>query len=246
LVDQRDDLALEYVTVLNLVGRHDEALDRLLARHFHPWEGGEGKVTGQYVLSLVELARQSIGAGDERTALELLERARHYPPTLGEGKLFGARENNIDYYLGCAYEGLGEAENARRSFAEAAQGAAEIAQATYYNDQPPDMIFYQGLALQKLRQAEAADQIFHRFIAYGTEHLDDLTTIDYFAVSLPDFLVFEEDLNNRHKAHCYYMIALGALGLGKYRQAQAAFDRVLSLDANHVGAMIHRKRCEGA
>ena len=43
LVEQRDDLSIEYITVLNLVGRPDEALQRLMQRIFHPWEGGEGR-----------------------------------------------------------------------------------------------------------------------------------------------------------------------------------------------------------
>src|SRR5690606_35701108 len=39
LVDQRDDLTIEYVTLLNLAGEHEHALDILLGRRFHPWEG---------------------------------------------------------------------------------------------------------------------------------------------------------------------------------------------------------------
>ena len=43
-VMQRDDLLVEYLTLLNIAGRHAEALDLLRTHHFHPWEGGEGKV----------------------------------------------------------------------------------------------------------------------------------------------------------------------------------------------------------
>nr|HET6901317.1 DUF5107 domain-containing protein [Ktedonobacteraceae bacterium] len=49
LVTARDDLYLEYITLLNTLNQHEKALNLLLARIFHPWEGGEGKVTGQYV-----------------------------------------------------------------------------------------------------------------------------------------------------------------------------------------------------
>jgi hypothetical protein len=51
-------------------------------------------------------------------------------------------------------------------------------------------------------------------VAYGTEHLEDHPTLDYFAVSLPDFLVFDEDLSRRNRVHCHYMTASGYLGLG--------------------------------
>ena len=33
-----------------------------MGRNFHPWEGGEGKVTGQYVAILVEMAKAHIAA----------------------------------------------------------------------------------------------------------------------------------------------------------------------------------------
>jgi hypothetical protein len=65
--------------------------------------------------------------------------------------------------------------------------------------------------------------------------------VDYFAVSLPDFLVFEDDLMRRHRLHCTYMMALGHLGLGEHEAAQANFDAVLAQDANHLGATLHRR-----
>ena len=49
LVESRDDLALERITLYNQLGRYSEAKALLAARKFHPWEGGEGKVTGQDV-----------------------------------------------------------------------------------------------------------------------------------------------------------------------------------------------------
>src|SRR4029079_8029814 len=54
LVEQRDDLTIELISLLNQLGRPEDAFDLIAGRTFHPWEGGEGKVTGQYVTSLVE------------------------------------------------------------------------------------------------------------------------------------------------------------------------------------------------
>ena len=39
--------------------------------------------------------------------------------------------------------------------------------------------------------------------------------IDYFAVSLPDLLIFEENLNERNRKHCLFMVSLGLKGLGR-------------------------------
>jgi tetratricopeptide (TPR) repeat protein len=241
LVEQRDDLMLERITLLNLLGRHDEAFELLARYTFHPWEGGEGKVTAQYVVSLVERSRAYLAAGQSTQALALLVQARRYPHNLGEGKLYGAQENNVFYYLGCAYAELGDLNRARASFERAAEGPSEPASAVYYNDQPPDMIFYQGLAREKLNQVPQAHAIFRNLVDFGLQHLDDEVTVDYFAVSLPDFLVFEDDLMRRHRLHCTYMMALGHLGLGEHEAAQANFDAVLAQDANHLGATLHRR-----
>jgi len=64
--------------------------------------------------------------------------------------------------------------------------------------------------------------------------------MDYFAVSLPTFLVFDEDLNRRNRIHCHYMRALGLLGLGEDAAALVEFGQVLALEANHQGAIMHR------
>ena len=60
LIRRRDDLVLEEITLLNQTGRYEEAMQRLDARVFHPWEGGEGKVSAQYQICRVELAKQAI------------------------------------------------------------------------------------------------------------------------------------------------------------------------------------------
>ena len=239
LVRQRDDLTIEYITLLNLLGRPVEAYQALMGRNFHPWEGGEGKVTGQYVASLVEMAKTHITAGEGALAVALLERAQIYPPNLGEGKLYGAQENNIYYYSGCAYEVLGEQELAKSAFRRASMGVNDPASPRYYNDQPPDMIFYQGLALSKLGQEHEAQALFNKLVDYGNTHIDDEVTIDYFAVSLPDFLVFEADLNEINRLHCRYLLGLGTLGLGDSAAARAHFEAVLALDASHLGANLH-------
>jgi tetratricopeptide (TPR) repeat protein/REP element-mobilizing transposase RayT len=239
LVLDRDDLTIEYVTLLNLVDRPQEALDLLLDRAFHPWEGGEGKATGQYVVSLLKLAGRAIAEEQHDEAVALLERALSYPENLGEGKLEGVQDNHVHYALGCAHEGRGETEAAHRHFKRAAKGLSEPTSAMYYNDQPPDMVYYQGLARRKLGRTEEAEAVFHKLIAYGEEHLDDDIKMDYFAVSLPDFLVFEADLNQRHRVHCHYMMALGEAGLGNHEKAKSHFEQVLAWDASHQGAHRH-------
>ena len=191
--------------------------------------------------ALIEAAFASaLETGEAAHAATLAERALAYPPNLGEGKLPAAQDNNVFFLLGRAHAALGQAEQAREAFERAASGPSEPSSAMYYNDQPPDMIFYQGLARRELGRDAEARQIFAALAEYGAAHLNDAVQMDYFAVSLPTFLVFDEDLGLRNQIHCHYMRALGLLGLGEYAGAQAEFAAVLALDANHQGAIVHR------
>jgi tetratricopeptide (TPR) repeat protein len=240
LVQKRDDLTVERVMLLNLLGQHEGALDTLLNRTFHPWEGGEGKVAAQYVASRLELAKRDLKACDYKSAKYQLEAALVYPRNLGEGKLVGARDNHIQFFLGEVSKRLGDLDAAHGYFAKASAGSTDPMSPMYYNDQPPDMIFYQGMAHLALGALDLAHAIFERLIRYGREHLNDEIKMDYFAVSLPDFVVFDADLSQRNRIHCYYMIGLGELGFGNDLAATQAFDAVLAAQPDHLGATIHR------
>ena len=241
LVTERDDLYLELITLYNNSGSFEKARQLLAARHFHPWEGGEGKVISQFLLCHIELAKEALLKNEFEKAIDLLKAMEQYPHNLGEGKLYGTQENDIHYLLGCAYESLQQEEKATEYFKLATVGISEPVQAIYYNDPQPDKIVYQALAWKKLGAREKAEAIFRRFIAFGEAHLDDEIRIDYFAVSLPDMLVFDIDLNRRNRIHCLYLVALGHLGLGHEEKATKMLKEVLTMDVNHQGAIVHIK-----
>lgn len=242
LAEARDDLFLERITLCNQLGDYKKACKLILSRKFHPWEGGEGKAVGQYLICHTELAKEAIAAGNYEEALGLLEQAGNYPVNLGEGKLPGTPENDIYFLKGLTFGLCGDEEAATHYFKLATQGISEPVQAIFYNDPQPDKIFYQALAWMKLGNPQKAEELFTRLIDFGQKHIDDDVTIDYFAVSLPDLLVFDVDLVLRNKIHCLYLIALGRLGLGKdgALQLEGAFNEVLQLDCNHQGAILHK------
>ena len=215
LIDYRDDLYLEHATIYNILGQYEKAFVLIRTRKFHPWEGGEGKVTGQYVFSLTEMAKKAIDAKEYEKAVDLLTQAQRYPDNLGEGKLYGAQENTIFYWLGCAFDGLANPDRANECWQIASHGLKEPTPAIFYNDQQPDTIFYQGLALIKLGKKEEARERFEKLISFGKAHLDDVFTLDYFAVSLPDLQIWDDDLTKRNYQNCLNLIKLGELGLSK-------------------------------
>lgn len=54
---------------------------------------------------------------------------------------------------------------------------------------------------------------------HGEKHLFDHCRIDYFAVSLPDLAIWEDDLDKRNRIHCNYVMGLGCLGLREMGKA---------------------------
>lgn len=213
LVNSRDDLYLEQVTLCNLLGKFEKAYELLTTRKFHPWEGGEGKVTAQYVCSLTEMAKKASEKKEYEKAVDFLNLAQRYPENLGEGKLYGAQENALFYWLGCAYDGLGMADKSYECWQKASKGLSEPVPAIFYNDQQPDTIFYQGLSLLKLKQKDKARERFDTLIKFGNLHLNEEFKLDYFAVSMPDLQIWDDDLTKRNRQNCLHLIELGKLGL---------------------------------
>ncbi|HIX29458.1 MAG TPA: DUF5107 domain-containing protein, partial [Candidatus Blautia stercoravium] len=140
LIEQRDDLYTEYVTVLNLTGRHKEAYDAIMAHQFGAWEGAEGKITTQYKTALLEMAKDSFYKKEYEEAQSCIEKALAYPENLGEGRLEGTKDNHLYYWLGLIKEHLGQEKEAEACWEKAVLGAQEPAGMMYYYDQPADMI----------------------------------------------------------------------------------------------------------
>lgn len=231
----------EYVTLLNQLEMYEKAYETIMSHTFRPWEGAEGRITAQYKTALVEMAKDRIKEKDCAEAEHLLERALVYPENLGEGRLEGTKDNNIYYYLGIVKRELGKKEESEKALHLAELGDNEPAGMMYYYDQPADMILYKGLAKRELGKAREAYACFNKLLDYGEQHLNDEMRIDYFAVSLPDFLIFEDDLNRKNKAHCYYLMGLSALGLGEKDKAEKHFQKSLEYDFNHQNSRIYLK-----
>ena len=246
LIAERDDLLLEQITLLNQLGRYDEAIPLLDGHIFHPWEGGEGKVPAQYQYARVEKAKKLLKDSHSELktqdselekAIALLKECLEYPHHLGEGKLYGAQESDFYYFLGCAYEQQDDMENAHKCWEQATLGPTEPAAAMYYNDAKPEKIFYQGLALQKLGRTEEANGRFYKLVNYGKQHIFEKQTMDYFAVSLPDLQIWDGNLDLKNRIHCLFMLALGYTGLGDQEKALRYLSEVKQLDINHQGVM---------
>ncbi len=88
---------------------------------------------------LIRLKQKTI----QKKAIEYLEKALVYPYNLGEGKLIGNMDNDIYYMLGNLYE---DKEKSEQAYRLAARGEFNLSSAMYYNDQPPQMMYYSAIS----------------------------------------------------------------------------------------------------
>lgn len=207
--EERDDLWLEYIA---LVCGEDpvRAESLILSRRFHPWEGGEGKVTRLYKRIKIALYEREKERGDLSAGIKKLREALTYPENLGEGKLILDTDNDVHYFLGEGYELSGNEEAARGEYALAARGNCTIADDVYYNDTPTEYLYYIAKAHKKLGEKERAEEIVQAMRRYAAENRGKKKTIDYFAVSLPDLLIWEEDIDERNRRFCDLLERLAA------------------------------------
>jgi tetratricopeptide (TPR) repeat protein len=226
LVNRRDDLVVEMVTLYNLTGRSEKALEVLGSRNFHPWEGGEGLVSGQYVAAHVALGRALLESNQPAPALAHFQSARNYPHNLGEGKHLLTSEADLDYFSGVALSQSHRGDDATSFWQKAADVNPGLTHAT----------FYKALALAELGKKRESHEVLRELLEGARGQLDQEVKIDYFATSLPNFLLFEDDLQKRTRVECLFLMGLAQLGLENREEAAAAFREALSLDINHLRA----------
>ncbi len=224
LVDFRDDLTVELVTLLNQTRQWQEALKHLSKRRFSPWEGGEGLVAAQYAYAHRALGRQALLAGNAKEALDHFTAARHYPENLGEGKHPLALERDLDYLSGLAAQKMGEPERAQRFWSAAAAPLPS----------PGIHSYFQALARRALGQEHEAAAILTSLDSFAGEQLKAEPQLDYFATSLPNLLLFDDDLNKRNRVESLLLGALASHGQGDCAKAIQLLRQVMTEDPNHL------------
>lgn len=214
-IKQRDDLTLEWATINNLTGHYKEALKIMTAGTFHPWECGEGLLGKQYVISHLALGGEALSEKRYSDALALFEKAMHLPDCFGEGKLPGATDNDLKYFAGLTCQLLNDTSRANEYFNTAAKCDQNVYSSMATNQlSPAEYIFFRGLACRKLKDEKAAQESFYKLINYANEHIDDQAGPDFLEVGFTTTYVFDENLQDRNRTYCNFLLAMGHIGLG--------------------------------
>ncbi len=215
-----DELLSHEIELLVRLGRYDRALELLRTHHFHTWEGG-GEIHGVYVSACLQRGDSYLRRKDYKRALADFQAALEYPENLEVGRpADGGTECEVYYFLGLAYQGLGDKAKATESFQKALE-----------RKQPPsELLWAQGMAGLALGQDAEAAKAFEALQAEAARLLNPDQEAAFFA-KFGHRATREGTLADAH-----YLTGLALAGRGDKSGAKAEFDKVLELDITHNGA----------
>ncbi|BCX49708.1 tetratricopeptide repeat-containing protein [Haloferula helveola] len=234
LVLRRDDATVELAALLNLSDQPAKALQLLLSRRFHPWEGGEGSVVRQYTTARLKLGQAALDKGDAEAAHREFGLAMETPESLGEAYHPLQAKADVNYWLGRSLTMLGRQDEATAAFEASASERGDFTEMAVAEHSP--LSYYRGLSLIELGRENEAVGLFEDMRQFARTMLSEPAKIDYFATSLPNLLVFDEDLRSRRDADAWLLIALASHGLRAFDEAESAVEKVLAFDAAEPGA----------
>ena len=226
---QRDDCTVALASLHNLSGSPDKALEIVTSRRFHPWEGGEGSVLRQFTTAHILLGRAALEAGDAETALKHFTGAMETPESLGEAYHLLQAKADVNYWIAKALLALDRPDMAKKHFQMSAEEEGDFAEMAVTAHSP--LSYFRGLSLRALDREEEAVTLFEDLKAFAETKLGETAKIDYFATSLPNLLVFDEDLQARRDAENHLLIALACHGLGALDAARASLEKTLAFNS---------------
>ncbi len=234
VVAERDDLTIEYCSLLCHSGEYTKAVEVLRTRAFQPWEGGEGMVLGQWVRANLALGRIHLKNGDYDEAESAFRNALHPPKNLSEARHILANASDAWYWYGCALERLNRSKEAEEMFRRTADFRGDFQGMSVQTFS--EMTYYSALALRKLDREAEADTLLCQLHSYGESLLATSADIDYFATSLPSMLLFNEDVQAAQHIRGHFLCAQALYGRGQREQAEDILVGILAADASHAGA----------
>jgi tetratricopeptide (TPR) repeat protein len=138
----------------------------------------------------------------------------------------GARDPQINYFIGTAYEKLDEKELANAAFEKSA--GQEISRTGFTS-------YYQGLSLKKTGKAEQAKKIFDALIEVGNKRIKQNEDLDFFAK------FGERTYENNRLSNAHLLTGLGYKGLGEKAKANENLQKAVELTVYNLWAAFEFK-----
>ncbi|MBS1705356.1 MAG: DUF5107 domain-containing protein [Armatimonadetes bacterium] len=234
-VRARDDLSVEYASLLVSLDRPDEALEYLQSRRFHPWEGGEGLALREWTRGCLRHAWLALASSCPDVAHERLVPALDPPDSLGEKRHLLANASDVWLVLGDVHEALGDHDGATYWWNKAASFVGDFQEMS--QNEYSEMTYFSICALRRLGCTDQATKLLHALENHANQLIRSSATIDYFATSLPTMLTFAEDPQERQRERGEFMTAQVLVLQAKIEPARAQLLTLLQCNPNHSGAL---------
>ena len=174
-------------------------------------------------------------------ALADFQTAKTIPDNLpSDVRRSGGRDAELAYLVGLACQGLGDPENAKQSWQEAAESPPPGEHgrgAGGFVARRAVQRYFRALAYRKLGQDDQATAIFRELVKVGSQGQPDPE-----AESAPPSGARQSARTRLAAVH--YVAGLGHLGLGETEQATAEFKQALAASPDHLGASTSLRRLE--
>jgi tetratricopeptide (TPR) repeat protein len=235
-VSQRDDALSREISLKIFMGKYDEAVELMKDHQFNNWEGGSRfNVYDCWTDAHLLRGRLRFGAGQYRDALADYQISLELPENLRAERREGSTRNaEVAYWIGTAYEALGEQNKANENWNESASAEGPRMRRGFggvFLSERGAQRYYQALSMRRLGQEEKAVAIFQELVKSGTEALgQNSAEIDFFSA-------FGERQSQRARtAMAHYITGLGYLGMGETQKAKQEFTEALKANPGHLGA----------
>jgi hypothetical protein len=157
------------------------------------------------------------------------------PDSLGEAYHPLQAKADVNYWIGRGLKLLGRNGEALAAFEASASEAGDFTAMAVAAHSP--ISYFRGLSLRELGRDQQATTVFRSMLDYASARKLAPATIDYFATSLPNLLVFDENQEARRDADADLIAALAYHGLGELDDALAAVSRTLGFDRSIAHAI---------
>ena len=224
VVARRDDALNRALALQGATGHVDDAIQTMTTHTFAVAEGANLNVVEHWTEAHILRAQTEIRTHHYNEALADLAAAATVPANLPIG-IFGgananARDTELAYWTGVAYEGAGDTQKAAESWKRAVAPPRRMA------DSRSAQAYYQGLAFQKLGQPEKAQALFQGLVQSGQNALRQN------ALRQPAPPAGARACT----ANAHYLAGLGYLGLKDQEHAKAEFSQAVQISPDLVGA----------
>jgi tetratricopeptide (TPR) repeat protein len=235
IVAQRDDALNRELALKVAMGKYDDALEILTSRKFAVAEGANLNVAEHWMNAHLLRGARNVEAGRFKEGLADLDAAVKIPANIpADNVSAGGRSAEIAYWMGAAYDGMGDREKAAQSWNKGAPGAEPAAARGRGAGNPGGgaQSYYQALCLQKLGRQAQATTIFENLVSSGQQAIQQASQ-----PSTPDTVAGRRQQSPRVRlAAAHYLAGLGYLGLADKAKAKEELTLAVEASPDLLGA----------